>query len=204
MKLRTILIAAGAPLILLGVLRPWAGDTAPTTSSAPAVAPPTAAQPLPFRDDRDHTAVGVRAELAELRAAVSRLGAAAAPKEELSPEEQRVRDDQRVAAHTALLAGTFAADARDPNWSPQAEFSVHGAFAAAALPGARLDEVACGAALCRITVAFDSIEHRDEGFGAVVELVRWPSRGFGDVSPDDPLRYVFYTSRDRESFPSLE
>lgn len=200
MKPRTILIAASAPLILLVVLRPWAGDAAPAASTAPAVAPP----PRTRLDARALAGEGARAELAELRADVSRLGAAPTPKEELSPEEQRARDRQRTATQAALLARTFAAEARDPTWSPQAERSVREAFAASAIPGARLDEAACGATLCRVTVAFDSIGHRDEGFGAVIELVRWPARGFGDVSPVDPLRYVFYASRDPESFPGVD
>jgi hypothetical protein len=203
MKLRTILIAAGAPLLVLVVVRPWAGEAAPAARPAPAVARPVlGAVPVPA--GRDRAVAGVRAELAELRADVSRLGPAAAPAEEPSPEEQRARDDQRSAAKAALLAQAFAADARDPSWSPQAELAVRDAFAAAALPGARLDEAACGATLCRVAVVFDSIEHRNEGYGGVIELVRWPSRGFGRVSPDDPLRYVFYASRDQASFPRAE
>lgn len=199
MKPRTILIAASAPMILLAVLRPWAGDAAPAASPAPTAAPPSRA----LLGGHDLAAAGVRAELAELRADVSRLGAAPPPKEELTPEEQRARDRQRAAAQAALLAKTFAAETRDPTWSPQTEGLVREAFEAAALPGARLDEAACSATLCRVTVAFDSIERRDEGFGAVIELVRWPSRVFGDVAPGDPLRYVLYASRDPQSFPDV-
>ncbi len=207
MKPRTLLMAASVPLVLLvaWLLRasqeaPAAGGEAPATRPAPAAAPRARA----FPDGRDLAAAGVRSELAELREEVSRLGSAAAPAEPRSPEEQQARDDQRVAAQAALLVKTFAADPRDPSWSPDAERSVRDAFAAAALPGARLHEVACGSTLCRITVSFDSIDHRNESFAAVVELARWPSRGFGDVSPDDPLRYVFYASRDQESFPAVE
>jgi hypothetical protein len=206
MKLRTILIAAGAPLLVLMVLRPWAGDAAPDARPASAAVPRPAVGAFPA--GRDRAVDGVRAELAELRADVSRLGPAPAPApaeaEEPEPEELRARDDQRSAAKAALLARTFAADARDPSWSPQAERAVRDAFAAAALPGARLDEAACGATLCRVAVVFDSIEHRNDGYGGVIELVRWPSRGFGRVSPDDPLRYVFYASRDQASFPRVE
>jgi len=204
MKLRTFSIAAGAPLLLLVALRPWSDDAAPAGSPAPAVAPRAHALP----DGRDRAAARVQRELAELREEVSSLGPAAArqedrpPARELSPEEQQEQDQQRVAAQASLLVKTFAADPRDPSWSPQAERSVRDAFATAALPGARLDEVACGGTLCRITVSFDSIERRDQGFAAVVELARWPTRGFGDVSPEDPLRYVVYAARDQESFPA--
>src|SRR5688572_10562244 len=153
MKPRTILIAAGAELLLVVVVCPWAGDVAPAASSAPTVAPPGAAWARPVHEGRERAADGVRAELAEPRADASRLGADAAPREELSPEEERARDDRRIADKTARFARTFAAEARDPAWSPQAERSVRDAFAAAALPGARLAEAACGATLCRITVA---------------------------------------------------
>lgn len=204
MKPRTILMAASAALILLVVWRPWAGDEAPAAGrQAPAVRhAPEVPRARAFPDDR--ASAFVRSELAELREEVTRLGSGVAPAVEPSPEEQQERTDRRDAAQAALLVKTFAADTRDPSWSPDAERSVRDAFAAAPLPGARLAEVACGTAMCRITVAFDSIGHRDESFAAVTELVHWPTRGFGDVSPDDPLRYVFYASRDHTSFPDVD
>jgi hypothetical protein len=200
MKPRMIMIAAGASLVLLLVLRAWTDDAAPAANPAPTVGPPArSAFPL-----RDGATARVQSELAELRAEVSRLGAPAAPKEELSPEEQRAHHDQRAAVQAALLAKAFAADTRDPSWSPQTEHALRDAFAAAALPGAQLEEVACGAKLCRFTAAFESIERRDEGIGAMLGLIRWRSLGFGDASPDDPRRYIVYAARDPESFPSIE
>jgi hypothetical protein len=98
MKPRTILIAASAPLILLAVLRPWAGDAAPAAHPAPAVAP----SPRARLDARDLAGEGVRAELAELRADVSRLGAAPTPKEERSPEEQRACRARGSGEHAAI------------------------------------------------------------------------------------------------------
>ena len=207
MKPRTLLVAASAALILLVVWRPWAGEEAPGAGEkAPAVRPASELAPRARAgpDGPDRAAARVRGELAELREEVSRLGSAAAPAERPSPEEQQARADRRDTAQAALLVKTFAADTRDPSWSPDAERLVRDTFAAAPLPGARLAEVACGTALCRITVAFDSIEHRNESFASVVQLAPWPSRGFGDVSPDDPLRYVFYASRDHGSFPDIE
>lgn len=207
MRPRTILLAASASvvlalaLVLVLALRPWADEPAPVVTPAPA-AGPVVTRAVPVHGG---AAARVQGELAELRAEVSRLGAAPAPapEEALSPEEQQARGDARVVQQAALLAKTFAADVRDPGWSPQTESAVREAFAAAAVPGARLEEVACGGTLCRFTVAFDSIERRDEGAGAVVGLVRWDAIGFGDVSPDDPLRYVVYASRDPDSFPSV-
>ncbi|HSK02263.1 MAG TPA: hypothetical protein VK932_13520 [Kofleriaceae bacterium] len=188
-------------LVLVLALRRWAEEPAPAVAPAPA-AGPVAPRAIPVHGG---AAARVQGELAELRAEVSRLGAAPAPEpaEALSPEEEQARGDQRVAEQTALLAKAFAADVRDPGWSPQTESALREAFAAAAVPGARLEEVACGGTLCRVTVAFDSIERRDEGVGAVAGLVRWDAIGFGDASPDDPLRYVVYASRDRESFPAV-
>ncbi len=206
MSPRPILLVASASLglalalVLLQMRRPRADDPVPVASPVPAPAPRSAATHA--SSVHGGATARVQDELAELRAEVARLGAAPAPAEVLSPEEQQVRGDQRVAAQAALLAKAFAADTRDPGWSPQTERALRDAFAAAAPAGARLEEVACGATLCRYTVAFDSIEQRDQGISSVVGLVRWDALGFGDVSPDDPLRYVVYASRDQESFPA--
>lgn len=201
MRPRTILIAAGASLLLLLLLRPWAGGTSTTASPPRAVAAREVPRGLPLRDA---AADRVRAELAELRADVSRLGAAPVPKDVPSPEEAQARYEQRVATQTALLVQAFAADGRDPSWSPQTERVLRDAFAAAPPPGARLEEVMCGARLCRVTAAFDSAERREEGAGALFGLIRWRSFAFGDASPEDPRRYVLYAARDRESFPRVD
>ena len=197
MRARTILIAASAAVVALALalaLWPAGDDEAGAMPSAPAVTRPLV---RPVVTLRDGATARVEGELAELRAEVARLGEAPAPapKEELTPDEQQARDERRI------LAKTFAADTRDPSWSPQTERALRDAFAAAALPGARLAEVSCGSTLCRYTVAFDSIEQRDEGAGALFGLPQWDSNGFGNLAPDDPLRYVVYASRDPETLP---
>jgi hypothetical protein len=200
MKPRTIMIAGGA-LVLLLVLRPWADDAAPVEDPAPPAAAPVA--PRAFTP-RGGTIARVPREPAEVRARASRRDADPARNDELTPDEQQAHHDRRAAAQAVLLAKAFAADGRDPTWSPQTEDALRDAFAAAAPPGARLEEVACGATLCRFTAAFDSIAERDEGVGALLGLVRWRSLGFGNPSPDDPRRYVVHAARDPESFPSVE
>lgn len=118
--------------------------------------------------------------------------------------EQKTIADDRDARQAVALANAFAVDPRDPIWSAQAESSVREAFAESGLQSARLDGVTCGTTLCRFTVAFESVEQRDDHVGTVVGLVRWKARGFADVAPDDPRRYVVYASRDPESFPSVD
>jgi hypothetical protein len=193
MKIRTMVIVTGTAATLLLLQRAWPGKATPAAPPASAAAPRTGRLA-----SRVATPEGIRIDAT----AVARQASPAT--EELSPQEQREDDDRRLAKQASLLAKTFAADRRDPMWSPQAERAVRDQFATTALAGARLDEASCGATLCRVTVAFDSVAHLREGFNSVVELVRWPSRGFGDVSPDDPLRYVFYASRDPAAYPTVE
>lgn len=203
MKARTMWIAAIAAPSLLVALR-WMArgdDTPPIPSPTLAASSPPASRALSLRDG---TAYEVRAELAELRAELARLGAAPRPREELSLDEQHELSARRAAAKAAVLAKAFAADQRDPSWIPQAEHSLRQAFAAAAVPGGRIEELGCGATLCRYTVRFDSTGQRDDGIGAITELAHWDSRGFGGPSPDDPRRYVVYVSRDPGSFPAVE
>jgi len=206
MKPRTIWIAAiAAPSLLVMVLRLSADadrpPAAPPPAPPPAVAPPAASRVLSIpagAGDRD------RAELAELRADVARLGSPPAPREQLSWEEQYALDERRAGVKTAVLERTFAADRRDPSWSPHAERKLRDAFAAADVPGGRLEDVSCGATLCRYSVVFDSIAQREDGSGVIPVLARWPSRGFGGPARDDPRRYIMYVSRDPESFPAVE
>jgi hypothetical protein len=202
MKFRTMLIAASTLVLALVLVRSWLGDSPSATSRAAETAPRPEAHRRTVAHGPDRADDRIESE--ERRPAPSRLGAAATPAEELSPEERRARDDRHDVAQAALLTKALATAARDPTWSPQAERSVRDAFTAAALPGARLAEAACSATLCRVVVAFDSLDHRNEEFSHVIGLVRWPSQGFGAVSPDDPLRYVFYASRDKTGLPRAD
>ena len=78
-----------------------------------------------------------------------------------------------------MLERAFANDRRDPSWSPQAESKLRSAFAVAEVTGGRLEEVGCGATLCRYSVRFDSVAQREDDSGAITGLARWGSHGFG-------------------------
>lgn len=205
MRPRTIWIAAiAASSLVLVTLRGMVLDAGGPPAQPPSTAtpPPGAARTVTIYSGATDD---VRSELADLRADVSRLGGAPKAKEpELSPEEQRAFDERRASQTHAVLAKAFAADARDPSWSPQVERSLREAFTAAQVPGGRLEEVACGSTLCRYSVVFDSLAQREDGIDAITALARWDSRMFGGPTPGDPQRYVVYVSRDAESFPPLE
>ncbi len=192
MSSRTIWIAAGAVLIMLVVLRLSLDDAAAVSSPRPQVASAPAVHPRGLAD-RPHARIGG-----------PRLGPGEVLHAPRPLDEVRARAARRVVAQTELLERTLAADRADPRWSPQAEQALRDAFAAAAVPGARLAELACGARLCRYMVAFGSIEQRDDGITAVTGLIPWRSKGFGDISAADPQHYVFYVSRDPDSFPTVD
>jgi len=201
MKARTIWIAAiAASSLLLATLRGMARDEPGPATPPPRVAasPPAARFAVPIRDG---TTDDVRTELAALRAEIVQLHARKSPREQRTLEEQLALDRRRAAIRTAALEKAFVSDRRDPSWSPQAESKLRTAFAAAEVTGGRLEELGCGATLCRYSVRFDSVAQREDGSGAITDLARWGSHGFGGPDPADPLRFVFYVSRDRESFP---
>jgi hypothetical protein len=202
MRPRTIWIAAiAASSLLLVTLRGMAHqiDDPPAKQAASATPSSAAARAITIHDGTDEQ---VRVELAELRADVSKLGGATQP--ELTYEEQRARDEHDAAEVQAQLAKKFAADDRDPSWSAQAERSLRDAFAAAHVAGGRLEELGCGATLCRYSVAFDSVTQREDGVDAITTLAHWDSRLFGGPVADDPRRFVVYVSRDPDSFPPLQ
>jgi hypothetical protein len=202
MKPHTIGIAVIAGASLLVTLRVMVGDE-PVPA---AVAPRAVATSAPTRSVvpiRDGAADQVRAELAALRTEVAQLHAGKPPRDKLSYDEQLELSQRRAAAKFAALETAFASDRRDPSWSPQAESKLRDAFAAASVGGGRLEDVSCGGTLCRYSVRFDSVARREEGSDAITGLARWGSRGFGGPAADDPLRFVFYVSRDRASFPAI-
>jgi hypothetical protein len=203
MKPPTIWIAAiAASSLLLVTLRAMTPDEAAPAALPPrsAASSPPARYAVPIR----HGTADVQAELAALRAEVAQLQAAKPPREQLSYDEQVALDKRRVAAKFATLEKAFASDRRDPSWSPQAESKLRDAFAAAEIAGGRLEDLSCGGTLCRYSVRFDSIAQREDGSDAITSLARWGARGFGGPVADDPQRFVFYVSRDRESFPTVE
>jgi hypothetical protein len=203
MKPRTIGIAViAASSLLLVILRGMVRDEQVGAGPPPrSVASPTPARyPVKIRHGAGDQ---LRDELAALRAEVAQLHAGKPRPEQRTREEQLAIDQRRAAAKTAVLENAFANDHRDASWSPQAESKLRDAFGAADVAGGRLEELGCGATLCRYSVRFDSVAQREDGSGAITGLARWGSRGFGGPDPADPLRFVFYVSRDRESFPNV-
>jgi hypothetical protein len=204
MKPLTIGIAViAASSLLLVARRQMVGD-----EPGPAAPPPrSVATPAPLRyaaPMRAGAGDQVHAELAALRADVAQLRAGKPPREQLSYGEQVALSKRRAVAKFAALDKAFASDRRDSSWSAQAESKLRDAFATADVAGGHLEELSCGGTLCRYSVRFDSVAQREDASDALTSLARWDSSGFGGPAADDPRRFVFYVSRDQESFPTLK
>jgi len=174
-----------------------------TASSAAAVA----------RDDR----VGaLRAEVEDLRRRVAGLthrvtatapAAAPAPApaavrtDELAPEELAAASDVAARSLIARFDGAFARDAVDPDWSADAEQRIRGRLADATLQ-LQVDEVACRATLCRVSVRYASAEAREQGQDLLPSLVPWTSGGIIRLDEADPTRAVLYKARSVELLPA--
>jgi len=177
-----------------------------------------ASSPAPTGPSSD-TTQQLRAELDELRARVavlaqrspdvSSLGPAPAAtpamsEDALSPEELEAADAERAERQVAVLEQTMATDPRDAMWSPQAERSIHDAFATANVVGARLEATTCSSTMCRIRVRFDSAAARDRGTEAILRLVTWDTVGVARRDPDDSLRFAVYAAREPGGFPQVD
>jgi hypothetical protein len=195
---------------LSGLLYSIRGSGAPAIATArPAAAPAVAA---PAGRGGELALLGLRRELADVRAEVAALGGAtpeavaassAEADNELSPQEREARDLQRRRREIETLARMIDERPADPAWSPQAERSIRDSFARAQIAGARLHEASCRDAMCRIAVEFDSAGAIRSNVDAVLDLVSWDTAGFASVDTEDPRRYVFYAARTPEQFPRV-
>jgi hypothetical protein len=119
---------------------------------------------------------------------------------ELTPEEEQQRIDDRVKAQVALIEQTMLEEGPDPQWTATAQQSLYEAFQNVDLQDMYLEEAECTATLCRLKLTFDESADPGEAFRKMTNAIPWEGAGFSRID-DETGEVEVYVARQGYSLP---
>ena len=153
MRAKPILVLGGACLVALAAAHLMAESSAPRTASANEVAPAV----HPAFDPELNVEVGrpgaeVRALPGAAAPPVSTSTSTPEPGSELTPQERAARAQEQVARVEQDLGDRLRAERVDRSWAHDTERTIAGTLAGPPFSGLQLEDVTCGATLCRLSL----------------------------------------------------
>lgn len=205
MRARSTLLAGAGALVLAAVV--WSGQRSPAAPPAPPPAPP------------GDVLAALRAEIAQLRAAVRKAEALVAAAPPAAPDavasaappadppnrtdDARLDEEAQVADIVDRLGRALAAEGTDAAWAKATEAAILETLADPGNAGLTLARTTCGTTLCRVEL--DSQLDRATVEELVARLTRFePFRhgGFADLSDAEHRLSMFIARADHE-LPSI-
>ena len=151
------------------------------------------------------------AELDGLHQAVGELGGATgegaharpieAPR---SPAEAQALDQARFDAHAAALSDALIAEQVDHAWRAEIDQQVNNALAGPSFAGAELRGTECGTTLCRVELAYDSLDARQRAEEAIPLQRPFATQGIIHAESPDSLEVSVYFARKGHGLPRLD
>ncbi|MBI5488381.1 MAG: hypothetical protein HY905_13695 [Deltaproteobacteria bacterium] len=119
------------------------------------------------------------------------------------PTEAEVLEQERRTA--IALDAALERETKDPDWAPAMESGVEDWFLLEETTGASLKSVECGQSLCRVEVAFDSVQSREAFEPAIAGTPAWTDRGTAMIRLDgwEDLDVEVYFARSGMSLAEL-
>jgi hypothetical protein len=115
-----------------------------------------------------------------------------------SDDEPLTQDNaeiERTETAAERAAETHETQEIDVAWSAQAESSINETFHAYKIPGAILLDTECRRTVCRIEIAYESEDQRDEVFVNLPHVIPWSTSGLMHFDPENQT-VVFYAARE--------
>jgi hypothetical protein len=121
-----------------------------------------------------------------------------------SPAEALALDQARFDAHAAALSEALMTEQVDHVWRAEIDQQVGNALAGPSFAGAELRETECGATLCRVDLAYDSLDARQRAEEAIPLHRPFATQGIIHAESPDSLEVSVYFARKGHRLPRLD
>ena len=121
-----------------------------------------------------------------------------------SPAEALALDQARFEAHAAALSDALMAEQVDHAWRAEIDQQVGNALAGPSFAGAELRVTECGTTLCRVDLAYDSLDARQRAEEAIPLQRPFATQGLIHAESPDSLEVSVYFARKGHGLPRVD